>query len=211
MSILISILAIIIAVVAHEWAHGFMSYLLGDETAKKDGRLSLNPLKHIDMYGFLCLLVFHVGWAKPVHINPYMYKNRKLGTALTAFAGPFMNLIMAFLAIFSIGIIEKFGLYYTSLFYLLYSFLLPLAYINIGLALFNLIPIPPLDGSKIVAAILPDSVYNKLIRYEKFGLVLLFVFIIFGFDMIIDPIHASIFNSMYEFVYNFLQIGVGYV
>ena len=107
MSILISIPAIIIAVVAHEWAHGFMSYLLGDETAKKDGRLSLNPLKHIDMYGFLCLLVFHLGWAKPVHINPYMYKNRKLGTALTAFAGPFMNLIMAFLAIFSIGIIEE--------------------------------------------------------------------------------------------------------
>lgn len=207
MNVILSIFAVCIAIVTHEWAHGYTSYLLGDYTAKRDGRLSLNPLHHIDLYGFLCLMIFHVGWAKPVQINPYMYKNRKLGTAITAFAGPCMNFIVAFVCILVMGFIEKFDMYEFSIFYFMYKLFLQTAIISIGLALFNLIPIPPLDGSKIIATILPDCIYNKLMMYEKYGFIILLFFLLFGFDAIIDPILSNVFTSMYEFVFFALKLG----
>ena len=200
-NIVYSLPAVLIAIVFHEWAHAFVSYKLGDTTAKSQGRLSLNPLNHLDPVGILCLLLFRVGWAKPVQINPYMYKDKKSGTALTALAGPIMNFMIAFIAIFIMGLIEKYFLTtYTYVIYFIYKLALNIAYINLGLGLFNLIPIPPLDGSKVLAVLLPDKIYNKLMRYERYGFILLILFIFFGFDMIIDPILEFMFNGMFNIV-----------
>lgn len=206
-NIIYSLPAVLIAIVFHEWAHAFVSYLLGDTTAKNQGRLSLNPFHHLDPIGVLFLLLFKVGWAKPVQINPYMYKNKKSGTALTALAGPIMNFIIAFIAIFIMGLIEKFFLTtYTYTIYFVYKLAINIAYINLGLGLFNLIPIPPLDGSKVLAAILPDSIYNNIMKYERYGFLVLVLFILFGFDSIIDPILEFMFNGMFTIVSSILKL-----
>ena len=155
--------ATLLAISAHEFAHGLISYWLGDPTPKRDGRLSLNPLHHLDLVGTICMLVFRFGWAKPVKVNPQYYKNPKQGMALTALAGPAMNLILAFLFL---GIFV--GLFHVTegstegiLGYLMllaqYT-----AIMNIGLGVFNLIPIPPLDGSKILGIFLPQRTYFLL-------------------------------------------------
>ena len=155
-------ISILIAMVLHEWCHGFVSYKLGDPTPKDDGRLSLNPLKHIDPFGALMLLVCGFGWAKPVQINSYHYKNTKVGVALTALAGPMMNLFIAI-----VGIILGKHIFIGSEFFSI------LTIINLSLMIFNLIPIPPLDGSKIVAMLLPYDLYEKYMRIEQYGFFIL--------------------------------------
>ena len=166
---------------AHEFAHGLVSYWLGDPTPKRDGRLSLNPLHHLDLVGTICMLVFRFGWAKPVKVNPQYYKNPKQGMALTALAGPVMNLILAFLFL---GIFV--GLFHVTegstegmLGYLMllaqYT-----AIMNIGLGVFNLIPIPPLDGSKVLGIFLPQRTYFQLMRYERYGGLLMIVLLYTG-------------------------------
>ena len=168
--------ATLLAISAHEFAHGLVSYWLGDPTPKRDGRLSLNPLHHLDLVGTICMLVFRFGWAKPVKVNPQYYKNPKQGMALTALAGPVMNLILAFLFL---GIFV--GLFHVTegstegiLGYLMllaqYT-----AIMNIGLGVFNLIPIPPLDGSKVLGIFLPQRTYFQLMRYERYGGLLMIV------------------------------------
>ena len=144
--------AALIAIMLHEIAHGLVSYWLGDPTPKRQGRLSLNPLKHLDPVGTICLILFHVGWAKPVVVNPDYYKKRKLGMALVALAGPLTNFIVAIVSMIIIGFILKFANSSLAIFDIINTFLLILAIINIGLGVFNLIPIPPLDGSKILGS-----------------------------------------------------------
>ena len=173
--------ATLLAIAAHEFAHGLVSYWLGDPTPKRDGRLSLNPLRHLDLLGTVCMLIFHFGWAKPVLVNPQYYKKPKQGMALTALAGPGMNLILAFL---SAGIFV--GIFYLTegtaegfLDYLMVLFQY-MAVLNIGLGVFNLIPIPPLDGSKILGAILPQRLYFQLMKYERYGGILMIILLYTG-------------------------------
>ena len=159
--------AALFCITIHELAHGFAAFLLGDSTAKKAGRLTLNPFKHLDVLGLLMLVSVHVGWAKPVPINPNRFKRPKLGMAVTAMAGPLSNFLVSFAAL-CVG----------RLFYFSYADhawgayvvlgLLYLAVLSVGLGLFNLIPIPPLDGSKILLSSLPQSLSMKIMRVERY-------------------------------------------
>ena len=165
--------AALIAIMLHEIAHGLVSYWLGDPTPKRQGRLSLNPLKHLDPVGTICLILFHVGWAKPVVVNPDYYKKRKLGMALVALAGPLTNFIVAIVSMIIIGFILKFANSSLAIFDIINTFLLILAIINIGLGVFNLIPIPPLDGSKILGSFLKGQVYEQYMKYQQYGFIIL--------------------------------------
>jgi len=175
MSILYSALASLIAIVLHEVSHGYISYRLGDPTPKEEGRLTLNPVKHIDPLGIILLIVCHVGWAKPVRINPMYYRHPKRDIALVSLAGPLMNFILAFVFSFFTVLLNK--LEYTYLSYMGYYFCYYCVIINIGLGIFNLIPIPPLDGSKVLAAFLPDKAYIKFMSYEKYGMYFIFILV----------------------------------
>lgn len=173
-SYLYSALAALIALTVHEFSHGYAAYRLGDPTAKAMGRLSLNPLRHLDPIGALCLVFFHFGWAKPVPINPNNFKKPKRDFALTALAGPASNFLLAFLSsffylllytLFSSFAFPNAGMLRVAqnLLYFLYVFHL----VNLGLALFNLFPLPPLDGSRLLGVILPEKAYFGIMKYER--------------------------------------------
>lgn len=150
---------ILIMMPVHEAAHAFAAHKLGDDTAKWNGRLTLNPLAHLDPIGSLMILAFGIGYAKPVPVNPYNFRkcSRKTGMALTALAGPLSNLLMAAISMGIFRLIYTFTTSYTVLMYANLVLLNVFVPINIGLAVFNLLPIPPLDGSRIFGAILPDK------------------------------------------------------
>lgn len=169
--------AVIIALVLHELSHSLMSYWLGDPTPKEEGRLSLNPLRHIDPFGMICLIIFHFGWAKPVRVNPQYYRHPKWGMALVAFAGPLMNFILAniFTILYIVFIAFVPETTFTNILTTFFSYCLV---INIGLGLFNLIPIPPLDGSKMLGALLPDEAYYQYMKYERYGTILLLIILL---------------------------------
>lgn len=171
---------VLFAICVHETAHGFAAYKLGDPTAKYDGRLSLNPLKHIDPIGALCMFFFGFGWAKPVMINPNYFKKLKRDSALTALAGPVSNLILAYIAtLLYVHVLPLVPNPYFAMFVRLFLF------INIGLAIFNLIPVPPLDGSKIFLSLLPHRIYYEIMRYERYGFIVLAVAL---YLKVLDPI-----------------------
>lgn len=188
-SLLISIIPSIICITLHEFSHGAVAYALGDDTAKNAGRLTLNPIRSLDVTGLLMLIVFHVGWAKPVPVNMYKFKNPKRGMALTALAGPFSNFLIAVIFIF------LYGLFYVSLGeskagnYVLEMLLLG-SYMSIGLGIFNLIPVPPLDGSKILFSFLSDSSYYKLMKYERYFSIIMIVLVATG--ILGKPLKAAI-------------------
>ena len=172
---ILSALAALIVLTVHEYSHAYAAYKLGDNTANAVGRLTLNPLKHLDQFGVLCMVVFHFGWAKPVPINPRNFKNPKRDFAITAFAGPLSNLTMAFLSAFVYLLFYALvkDLVLESLFvYNLIVYSLDFIYIfhliNIGIAVFNLIPVPPLDGSRILTLFLPPKAYFGLMKYERY-------------------------------------------
>lgn len=152
----------------HELAHGAVAYLLGDDTAKRAGRLSLNPLRHLDPMGLVMMLVFRFGWAKPVPVNMMKFQNPKRGMALTALAGPVCNVLITVVFLFLYGLLHSL-LSGGEAGRILLETLELTAYISLGLGLFNLIVIPPLDGSKVLFSLLPDSAYLKLMRYERYG------------------------------------------
>ncbi|MBQ7930576.1 MAG: site-2 protease family protein [Clostridia bacterium] len=162
------------AIICHECAHGFVSYKLGDPTAKYAGRLTLNPLKHLDPIGTLCMIFFHVGWANPVPIDPRYYRNRKKGIIYVSLAGPVTNFILAFLSLFTEGLLMKFGSPHSTVIWILCQFCYYSAIVNIGLGLFNLIPIPPLDGSKILGELSckVNAFYWKYQRYWRLVMIL---------------------------------------
>ena len=182
----LSALAVLIILTVHEYAHAYAAYRLGDNTARSLGRLSLNPLKHLDPVGALCMLIFHFGWAKPVPINARNFKNPKRGFAIVAVAGPLSNIIFAFLSAFLYLLLFALlkDINFTSEFLfklaenaLLFVYLFHV--INIGIGVFNLIPIPPLDGSRILNVVLPPKYYFGIMRYERkiyFGLILWLAF-----------------------------------
>ncbi|MCK5460248.1 site-2 protease family protein [Candidatus Parcubacteria bacterium] len=197
--------ALIYSIIIHEYAHGWMADQLGDPTAKHSGRLTLNPIPHIDLMGsiFLPLLLiisnsgFIIGWAKPVPFNPYNLKDQKYGPLKIALAGPAANLVIA---LFFGMLLRFFPMISSSLnlpvanltiFIQLIAFIVQL---NLLLMIFNLLPIPPLDGSKVLLTFLPDRYKEAFYRFERFGIIILFVSIFFLFDYIIIPILNFLFR-----------------
>lgn len=173
--ILIHGIILLIAFPIHECAHALVAKWLGDDTAEKQGRITLNPLKHLDLFGTILMLFAGFGWAKPVPINPNNFKKRKLGMALSSLAGPISNLILAYIAM----ILSKI-LLYTETSEELSIICINAMLINVGLAVFNLIPIPPLDGSRIMLLILPEKLYFKVMKYENIIFIILFAIIWLG-------------------------------
>ena len=176
LSILLGVIPSLICITLHELSHGFVAYRLGDDTAKRAGRLTLNPLKHLDPMGLLMMLVFHFGWAKPVPVNMMRFKNPKKGMALTALAGPGCNLLITVVFLFLYGALQK-PLSDSSAGKTVLELLELTAYISLGFCIFNLIPVPPLDGSKILFSALSDSAYWKLMQYERYGSIMLIVLV----------------------------------
>ena len=185
----LSVLVIILLVLPlHECAHAWVAYRMGDSTAKNRGRLTLNPLPSIDPIGALCILLFGFGWAKPVPVDMRYFKKPKQGMAITALAGPVSNLLLAMLLL--LGARITIAHYVDTAFCSgLLNFLAMTAYMSVGLGLFNLIPISPLDGSKVLFAFLPDRAYMTLMRYEKYGMLVLFVLVWLGVGNNLSLIH----------------------
>jgi len=179
---------VLIALTVHEVAHGWMAYKLGDPTARNFGRLTLNPLKHLDLIGTICMIFFHFGWAKPVPINSRHFKKPRRDMALTAAAGPISNFIMSFIGILLYSV---FGAIFNALpaqtsfvFNIQYAAMTLLYYfhiLNLSLGLFNLIPVPPLDGSRIFYIFLPPKFYFGIMKYERYIQIALMVLLYLGF------------------------------
>ena len=170
--------AVLLCLTVHETCHGLAAYALGDPTARRAHRLSLNPLRHIDWFGLLMMFAAGFGWAKPVPVNPNYFKKPKQGMALTALAGPVSNFLVALLTLLAARILCDVAAYSETNQRIL-DFLLMVAVLSIGLGLFNLVPIPPLDGSKVLFAVLPDRAYDWLMRNERYGMLLLFALVFF--------------------------------
>lgn len=175
-------IVIIISLTIHEFSHGLVSYLQGDRTAKDQGRLTLNPIAHIDPFGIIAIYLIHFGWAKPVPINPNYYKNRRLGIILTSIAGPLSNLILTFIGVIIYQRINGGG--NPAIIYFAYT----LVQINATLAVFNLIPIPPLDGSKILAELCGGRIAEFIYSIERIGMVIVFVLLWF------QPVNNALFS-----------------
>ncbi len=172
--------AALLAIIFHEISHGYVAYLLGDKTAKNSGRLSLNPISHMDPLGLLCMILFGFGWAKPVPVNPYFFRKRKLGMALVSIAGPVSNLLMAVISlsiILLVSLLDIDNQMIIGILNVILEFFLVFAVLNIGLAVFNLIPVPPLDGSKILFSLLPRRAYGFILKYERYGMLLLLILV----------------------------------
>ena len=191
-SILLSLPVILLALCLHETAHGYVAYKLGDPTARSLGRLTLNPLKHLDPIGFVCMLLFGFGWAKPVPVNTRYFKKPKRDMAICGLAGPISNLLLAvvFAALFKGAsvLFANMTMPNETVFTMAWLFLQFLSMgitLNVGLAVFNLLPIPPLDGSRLLTAILPWQIASKLIQYER---VISFVLLLALGVGVLDPL-----------------------
>lgn len=184
--------AALVAISVHEAAHGIVSYKLGDPTPKRDGRLTLNPFVHLDLWGSLCLIFFRMGWAKPVRINTSYYQNKKKGIIMVSLAGPLSNYLLAFLALM------LYFRFYDS--YFLGMWFYYLAILNIGLGTFNLIPIPPLDGSNVLMELFPGvtAFYRKIRRHS--GLILALLLITGVLDKPIAYINSTVLNGMWNLI-----------
>lgn len=197
--LLISVIPALICICVHELCHGLAAYALGDDTAKRSGRLSLNPLRHIDVWGLVMLVVCKFGWAKPVPVNMYRFRDPKRGMALTALAGPVSNLVLAVVIMFLRGVFTS------RLPHAVLQLCDLTAYLSICLGIFNFIPVPPLDGSKVLFALLPDEMYYKLMRYERYGMILLIILLVSG--VVSEPLSrvtGSVFNTLF---YSIAQAG----
>ena len=175
-NMLLSVVPALICITLHELAHGVVAYWLGDTTAKDAGRLTLNPIRHLDLMGLVMMVVFHFGWAKPVPVNMSRFENPRRGMAVTAVAGPLMNVLITIVFLFLYGLLYKplngggFVLEMIAL----------TASISLSFAIFNILPISPLDGSKVLGAVLPDRQYALLMRYERYGMLLLLALVATG-------------------------------
>lgn len=185
MEMLYRLPAVFVGFSFHEYAHALAAYHMGDNTAKNNGRLTIDPMAHIDPLGILMLIIFKFGWAKPVPINPANFKNRKKGIILVSLAGPMMNFAIAIITLLIYGLMYlKFGIKNV----ILDRIIINVYFINIGLGIFNLIPLPPLDGSKILAGLLPTKIEYKFYQYEQYSYILLLILIFTNaIDYILGP------------------------
>lgn len=191
---------LLIAITLHELAHGYSAFLLGDPTAKNNGRLTLNPFAHIDIVGFLLLFTVGFGWAKPVPIDPRYFKNRKIGTIIVSLAGPITNFTIAVLGVIIIGVTISFN---RGMSEVVFDIVQMTIWYNVILGIFNLLPFPPLDGSKIVASILPIKIEILFYRYEKYLYSILLLLII---SNTIDRILGPLINISFKFINNLLYL-----
>ena len=172
--------AVFLCLTVHETCHGLAALALGDPTAKSMHRLSLNPLHHIDWLGLALMFTVGFGWAKPVPVNPNYFRKPKQGMAVTALAGPVSNLILAVLFLGIGKVIYLYAPYSAGMNVFFEWCLFTVAPMSVGMGLFNLIPIPPLDGSKVLFSLLPDRAYNTMLRYERYGMLLLWAVVLLG-------------------------------
>lgn len=175
---LLRAIVVLIAIPFHEAAHALVSHWLGDDTALRAGRLSLNPMRHFDPLGALCMLIGGVGWARPVGINPRNYRNPKVGMAISAAAGPVSNFLLAWLFMILYKVVLYSGL--AGRVSPLAMFLYDMVVMNLSLAVFNLIPVPPFDGSRIVLLFLPERLYFKAMRYERYIMLAVLALVFLG-------------------------------
>lgn len=201
LNILLSVIPALICITLHELSHGFIAYKLGDDTAKRMGRLTLNPIKHIDIVGLIMMVAFKFGWAKPVPVNMYSFKNPKRGMAITALAGPLSNVIICcvFLFIYGLSYIPL-TVAGTEIAQAALNMIYITAYLSIALAVFNIIPVPPLDGSKVLFSLMSDESYLKLMRYERYGMILLLVLV--ATDILGNPLYTAtqfVFDNLFFF------------
>ena len=195
----LSAAACLLCIVLHELCHGLAALWMGDDTARRSGRLTLNPLRHIDLVGLVLLFTVHFGWAKPVPVNVRKFRRPKLGMALTALAGPAANFLVALLL--TPGYAAAVVWYETSgslAVYYLALFLLMTITVSIGLMVFNLFPIPPLDGSKVLFSVLPPQWYGKLMRYERYGMVVLVALLYLG---VLNGPLSFLRNGIQQFIF----------
>ncbi len=205
-SVLLSLPVIVLSLCLHETAHGWVAYKLGDPTARNLGRLTLNPIKHLDPMGFLFMLLFGIGWAKPVPINTRNFKNPRVGMALSGIAGPISNLLLGLLGMvlsvatlvicFLAGIDPNANIWIT----VMLLFFDVLAFLNVALAVFNLIPVPPFDGSRFAYVFLPTKWYFKVMQYERFTgiaiMILIFILSRIGLNPISIVVSFILNNTM---------------
>jgi len=180
---------LLVAVTVHEFMHAWAANYLGDPTSRMMGRISLNPLKHLDPLGTIAIFLIGFGWGKPVEINPRNFENPKIGSALTSIAGPLANLVTATFLSVLVKVLPL-GELFTSLFIFIIS-------INIVFMVFNLLPIPPLDGSKVLYAVLPDSVDIR--KFEMYGPILLLLLVFLGKGILFDILSPAI-NGILSFL-----------
>ncbi len=213
MQFLLILPIILISLPVHEMAHAWAAHKLGDPTARNFGRITLNPLKHFDLIGFLCMLFFRFGWAKPVPINARNFKKPRRDMALSALAGPVSNLLLAFLGVilFNVAYLILANMEFSTERTLMIAnvtleFFLLFAYLNINLALFNLIPVPPLDGSRILYIVLPPKWYFGVMKYERY--ITLIIFALLWLGVLSEPLSmlsSLVFNGM-NFIVNLIPI-----
>ena len=190
MQMLLSLPGIILAITFHEMAHGYAAESMGDDTAKLAGRLSPNPLKHLDPIGFLSMLIFHFGWAKPVPVNPSRFRNRRKGMIVVALSGCVTNLLLGFISMAAMYATQGLGNIYLQI------ILMYMTMYNIMFGVFNLIPIPPLDGADVLAEFLPYKARVSDMKFSRYGMIVLLAMMVFGpFGYIITPI----VNWIYQF------------
>ena len=175
LSAVFRVLGVLVCLTVHETCHGLAALALGDPTAKRMRRLSLNPLHHIDWLGLASMFLCGFGWAKPVPVDMRYFKRPKAGMAVTALAGPASNFLLAMLLLFFASLTARLAAGGGAA--LLYGFLVNTALLSVGLGLFNLVPIPPLDGSKVLFALLPERAYYTLMRYERYGMAVLLLLV----------------------------------
>lgn len=193
-----SLPGIIIAMVIHEWAHARVAYGLGDYTPKMMGRLTLNPTAHIDPFGLLLLLIAHFGWAKPVQINPYNFSNPKRDDILVSLAGPGANFVMAFITLVFMAIMAKIEYPMTDGMYMVFTSIM---IININFGIFNLLPIPPLDGSHVLRQLLPDELAEKYDQLQQYNMIILIIILMTPVvSWILIPIQQMILWIFYNII-----------
>ena len=206
--LLLTLPIVFLSLSVHETAHGYVAYKLGDPTARNLGRLTLNPIKHLDLFGTLCMVLFGFGWAKPVPINTRYFKKPKRDMALTGMAGPVSNLLLAVgfalvlkLVIYIFNFVPETA-FTADLLYWTWVFLFLGVQLNVTLMVFNLLPIPPLDGSRLLFAFLPTKAYFKMMQYERYIYIVFLVLLAIGVldapisflsDLVLRVIDAAIF------------------
>lgn len=201
--LLVSIPGMLLCLSVHEASHGFAAYALGDPTAKNAGRLNIDPIRHLDPIGTICLLFFHVGWAKPVPVNPHYFKHPRRDMALVSLAGPLSNFMLALVALF---LYHPLRMSSSNVVAAIALMLYMAAVMSIGLGVFNLIPVPPLDGSKILFSFLPYQIEQKIAQYQQFIQFGLFALLFIG---VLDvPMNAAI-NVIYRALYTVVLMVLG--
>ena len=191
-TILATVVAIAVAISVHEFGHAYSAHLLGDDTAKMYGRMTLNPAKHLDIIGLISMLIFRIGWAKPVPVNPNNFKNYKVGNVIVSLSGVIANIITAIVCVLINKYVNMYAINEIAYAVIIY---------NVGFAAFNLLPIPPLDGWGLISSFIPYK-YNEIVyKYESMSSIIFLVLIFTGaYSIFVSPIINIIWNIVYLFV-----------